>query len=47
MKILRLNNKALPIEVITRAARDQSSEARSKGRDDDRIVEVHLIRPVV
>jgi|SRR5437879_547161 len=46
-KILRLNNRNPPIEVTTRAAYDQSPQARYKGRDSDRVVEVHLLKPLI
>lgn len=48
-KLLRVNNKNVnfPIEVTTRAAYDRSPQARSKGRESDRVVEVHLVKPVI
>ena len=42
-KILRLRNKNMLAEASTRGAQDQSSTARVKGNEKDRVAEVHLI----
>jgi hypothetical protein len=48
VKLLHLNkNNNLPIEVTTRGPYDRSPHARSKGSALDRVVEVHLVKPII